>query len=141
MTRGKLSERQLRFYEAYRQNGGNATRAAEAAGYKDAAHAGSRLLRNAHIAAKIVQHRALLAKRNDLSLDDALEELRIIGFARMDHYADLLSSDNPVEVLRRLGDKAAAISQLTVESVDLPPAKENGPRRVGQYFGRHKGHP
>ncbi len=71
-----LSPRQRHFAEAYAACG-NASEAARKAGYsiRTATSQGGRLLRNAHVAARITQLQAEAAQRAGLEVDDVIDML------------------------------------------------------------------
>lgn len=82
--KGKLSEKERRFVDAYLgSSGGNATRAAIAAGYSrhTARQLGARLLSKVHVQAAIAQRQAKLSAEADVTAERVIQELARIGFA------------------------------------------------------------
>lgn len=77
----KLTPRQERFVDEYLKDL-NASAAAERAGYK-APEVGRRLITKSHVAAKIKERQAALAKRVEISQDYVLENLKGIVEAGM----------------------------------------------------------
>ena len=86
-----LTDRQERFAQEYSANGGVAATAAIAAGYSaaSAASQGSRLLRNAKVAARIRELYEETTRRLGVTRDAVVSELAAIAFSRLDHVVTL----------------------------------------------------
>jgi phage terminase small subunit len=123
-TRAAKLKRKL-FAEAFVQNGGNATRAAIAAGYapRSAGVTGSRLLResNVKVAVREAEERALGKAR--LSTERVLRELERAIFADPRKLYDEKGRIKPIHLLDE--STAAAIASLDVDEI----ATDSGPQR------------
>ena len=108
----RLTTKQELFISAYLgPAAGNATEAARQAGYKSPHPEGSRLLRNATIAARVREH----VEKYAGTADEVLNELATIGFAPIDEFVEVLSRDKsgrPVKVKMDLSNKVKALELL-----------------------------
>jgi hypothetical protein len=95
-----LSYKQRAFVDYYLANGGNATKAAEAAGYSAPHVAGHRTLRNAKIEAEIAARTASRA----MSADEALQRLGDRARVSIADFYDVDDDGNLVLNLRRARD-------------------------------------
>jgi polyhydroxyalkanoate synthesis regulator phasin len=84
-SRCAAQDRRRRFVEAYVLNGGNATQAAVAAGYKPGAaaeKAGYRMSRNVRVSAELQKRAGAMAERAELKVEALASVLRAIVHAR-----------------------------------------------------------
>ena len=105
------ADRNARFVEAYIVNGGNQTRAAEAAGYKAgkaAEKAGYRLIRDAVVRKHVERRRAALADKHELTTDRILKECARIAYA--DPRQCFGKDGHPIPIPDLDDDTAAAVA-------------------------------
>lgn len=95
-----LSYRQRAFVDYYLANGGNATKAAEAAGYGAAYQAGYRTLKNSEVQAEIAARTANLA----MTADEALQRLGDLARVSLADFYDVDDDGNLVLNLQRARD-------------------------------------
>ncbi len=104
----RLTTKQELFISAYLgPANGNATEAARQAGYKKPHPEGSRLLRNATVAARVKERVTKYAG----TADEVLAELSRVGFAPMDEFVEVQSRDKsgkPLKVKMDLSNKVKA---------------------------------
>jgi phage terminase small subunit len=122
-----LSEKERRFVDAYMGDAaGNATRAAELAGYsvKSARRIGTRLSSKAHIKSEIGQFRDKAAQKTGVTVERVIGELARIGFSDM---RDLVDETGRLKPLHELSEDAARAlagvevsrERVRVKSTDL----------------------
>jgi phage terminase small subunit len=114
--------RQALFIAAYvRDPSRSLAEIAQAAGYcqksLQSAHVQAhRLLAYPHIKAEIERRLELHMRRSGVDLEKLLTEAKLLAFARMDDYADLLASPDPLQALKEIGsEQAAAIESIVFE--------------------------
>ena len=115
----ELTQKQRLFVAEYLVDG-NATRAAKAAGYseKTAQEQGSRLLSNVMVAAEIEQRTAKREQKLAITGEKVLQELALMGFARMDSYIGINESGHAyidLSAIKQDSQLAAAIQEVTVD--------------------------
>ena len=113
----RLTPKQQRFVEEYLIDL-NATQAAIRAGYspKTAEQQGSRLLRNAQVARAVADGKERASKRAQLTLDQVIAELALIGFANMADYMRVGPDGDPyLDFSTLTREQAAALTEVTVE--------------------------
>lgn len=112
MTDSTLTTKRDLFVSAYLGEAhGNATEAARMAGYKKPGQEGSRLLKNAEIAARISQHTA----EAGATRDQVLNELASVALAPWTEFVEVLSRDKtgkPLKVKMDLTNKVKALELL-----------------------------
>lgn len=112
MAGSQLSTRHELFVAAYVGDAhGNATEAARMAGYQKPAQQGSRLLKNAKIAARIAEHVEQAVCRSE----DVLKELADVAFADWRDFVEVIARDKtgkPVKVRMDLTNKVKALELL-----------------------------
>lgn len=120
MAKGKLTPKQERFIAAYLVNP-NATQAAIEAGYsKKTAHViGQENLTKPAIASVIKAKQQKLADKYEVTAERVIRELALIGFANMMDYMTVEGSDARVDFSKLDRDQAAAIQEITVETVGV----------------------
>ena len=111
-SKAAAAHRHKMFVEAYIQNGGNATEAAQVARYsaKTAYSAGCRLLKDVEIAAAIEKRQAELANRYELTTDRVLKECARIAYADPRKLFDAKGRVIPIKDLD--DDTAATIASV-----------------------------
>ncbi|MBY0138369.1 terminase small subunit [Paracoccus yeei] len=124
---GNLTAKQARFVEEYLIDL-NATQAAIRAGYspRTAEQQGSRLLRNAQVAAAATEAQAARSAKTQITQERVLEELAKVGFSdvrKLFSAGALRSADNLHD------DMAGAIASIEVVAKPGPP-DEDGNREV-----------
>lgn len=95
----------------------NATQAYIRAGYSEngASQSAERLLRNAEVAARVVELRAERAGRVGITQDDVLRRLVELGFSNMGDYVTVIESGEPVHDFSKMDRKKwGAVQELTV---------------------------
>lgn len=126
----KLSDKQERFAREYIIDL-NATQAAIRAGYspRTANEQAARLLAKVSVSERIAELKAKAAKRNDLTVDSVLDEIKKVGYANMLDYVQVQPDGTAqVDLSKLTRDQAAAIESVQTEEVWE--AGEDGPRRV-----------
>jgi phage terminase small subunit len=118
MAKGGLTPKQERFVQEYLIDL-NATQAAIRAGYsaKTANEQGARLLANVSIAAAIAAKQEKLFDRYEVTADRIVRELALMGFSNMLDYVSIEGGEARVDLSAIDRDQAAAIQEVTVESV------------------------
>jgi phage terminase small subunit len=97
----------------------DASKAAVEAGYSPATakQAGHKLLKHPVVQRELEKLRARQERRLERKLDDVLDELDNLAFARMTDFAGLAAAADPVEYLRTMDpEDAAAIQSLTIDT-------------------------
>lgn len=113
-----LTPKQKLFVAEYLANGLNATKAAISAGYsKSSAEVeGSRLLRNAKVAAEVAKKTQKRFEKLEVTADKVIQELAKMGFANMLDYMTIENGrlvEFDYNSLTR--DQAAAIQEITMD--------------------------
>jgi len=108
-----LSYKQRAFVDYYLANGGNATKAAEAAGYSTPYQAGHRTLKNVEVQAEIAARTASRA----LSADEALQRLADRARVSLADFYDVDDDGNLVLNLQRARDsgKLELLDGITID--------------------------
>jgi len=117
----RAAAKQRLFTEAYITNGGNATKAAIAAGYsaKTAGQAGNRLLKNVEITDSVAERRAEVIESMQLTTERTLREIARLAY--FDPRKLLDSSGRPKPLHELDDDTAAAIAGMEVlDKYDKP---------------------
>lgn len=128
----KVNHKHERFIAAYLISP-NATQAAIAAGYskKTAKQQGSRLLSNVNVASRLAVKQQKLADKYEVTAERVVRELALIGFANMLDYIKPDTEGSAFVDLSELDrDRAAAISEFTVDTTSSPSDKDGGDRRT-----------
>lgn len=86
-----LSPKQVLFVEHYLRTGGNATKAAAAAGYSNPEKQAFRVLKTARVAAEIERRKSEIRTQTDLAVDELKERLKLLMLGTM---ADLFEPDH-----------------------------------------------
>lgn len=125
-----LTPKQTLFVAEYLANGMNAKQAAIASGYseKSAEVEGSRLLRNAKVAAELKRKQKPRLDRLEITAERVLRELALLGFSNMMDYMRINAegfADIDLSTLTR--DQAAAIQEI---SVDMTGGSGDGKREL-----------
>lgn len=116
-SKGAAAARASAFVEAYISNGGNATEAAKAVGYKakTAGMQGYRLTLDPEIAAAIAARREALQTRAGLTTERIIDELRRLALSDIRAY---YNADGSLKPVHELGDDAAAaLSSVEVDEI------------------------
>lgn len=113
-TQEVAEHRRKRFVEAYLANGGNASKAAVAAGFseKTAGAAGSRLLKHVEVLTTIQQRRAVVIEKMELTTERTLREIARVAY--FDPRKLFHANGAPKSLMELDDDTAAAIAGLDV---------------------------
>ena len=119
MAKAKLTSKQRIFIAEYLIDG-NATRAAIAAGYseKTARSIGQENLTKPDIASEIERRQQKRIAKLEITEEKVLQELALMGFARMDNYIGVNELGDPFIDLSAIKDDsglAAAVQEITVD--------------------------
>lgn len=113
-TQEDAEHRRKLFVEAYLTNGGNASKAAVAAGFsgKTAGAAGSRLLKHVEVLTMIQQRRKVVIEKMELTTERTLREIARLAYVdpRKFFHAD----GRPKEITELDDDTAAALAGMEV---------------------------
>lgn len=114
----KLTPKQAKFVAEYLIHG-DATKAAVNAGYskRTAGQQGYQLLQIPLVASAIGAKQQRLADKYEVTAERVIRELALIGFANMMDYMSLEGGDARVDFSKLDRDQAAAIQEITVETV------------------------
>lgn len=126
MAEKKLSERERRFVEAYMgQAQGNATKAAELAGYsvKSAGRIGFRLSKKVHIQAAIGLRQDKLSEKTGVTAERVIAELGLIAFSDIrglfDEHGKLRPiNELPEDIARTLASVEVSRERIKVRTAD-----------------------
>ena len=125
-----LTAKQQRFVEEYLVDL-NATQAAIRAGYsqKTARDIGCENLTKPNIASAITEKMKALSERTEITVDDVVKELALLGFANMLDYVRISEEGEPfIDLSDLTREQAAAISETMVE--DYYEGRGEGARQV-----------
>jgi len=115
----KLTPKQAAFVGYYLGTAkGNATRAAELAGYskKTAGAIGAENLKKPHIAAAVAERQGKLQERLEITQERIADELALIGFANMLDYIRISADGEPyIDLSELTREQAAALYETTVD--------------------------
>lgn len=121
----------------------NATQAAIRAGYSKptAEVTGSKLLRNAKVAAEVAKAKGERAEKTQVTAQMVLDELKLIAFARTGDYIRISPDGDPyIDLSTCTPDQLAAISEVTCEDfVDRRGEDARTVRKVKVKFHDKKG--
>lgn len=118
MASKKLDDRPARFVDEYLKDM-NGTQAAIRAGYAPGgAHvSASRLLKNAKVIEALKRKQAKIAEKAQVTVEEIVEELKLLAFSRMSHFAKKDANGDPLFDLDKLeAAEGAAISELTLDT-------------------------
>lgn len=132
-----MNDAQTRFVQHYLVTG-NATKAAELAGYspKTAPSQGSRLLKNANVKAALSAARKRRSRRTKVTADRVVDELAAIGFADIGDVLDVDEVTSQVKI-RPLGKMPAevrrTISEIKETTQTFPDGSEKSTLTIKQH--------
>lgn len=119
MPNPRLTPKQAAFVGFYLGDAkGNATRAAELAGYskKTAGAIGAENLKKPQIAAAIAERQGELQERLEVTQERIADELALIGFANMLDYIRISADGDPyIDLSELTREQAAALAETTVD--------------------------
>jgi phage terminase small subunit len=131
-----LTDKQQRFVEEYcgaaKFNASEATRRAGYAGNSDVIKtAGSKLMANPEIADAIQSRMERLAAKSDITAERVIRELGLLGFSNMLDYMRVPEQGDPyIDLSTMTRDQAAALTEVSVDTVGLRTDDEGEPRQI-----------
>lgn len=115
--RKRLTPRQQKFVAEFLKHG-NATKAAERAGYTKnrANQAGYQVLTNPDVAAEVEERRKRVLQEIDVDAEMIAAELARCGFANMEDFTRIVNGDPVPDFSGVTRDKMAAVQEVTVDT-------------------------